>query len=70
MTSTGGKELPNQGLLPTSPDAAHSIPGGLLCLLSWHAAEPHVRLMSDQVNVLPWQNEATPSNTEVTGPTT
>lgn len=33
---------PNQGLVPTSPDAAHSIPRGLLCLLSGLAAQAHV----------------------------
>ena len=39
-----GAAPPNQGLVPTIPDAAHSIPGGLLCLLSGLAAQAHVVL--------------------------
>jgi hypothetical protein len=38
-----GRELPNKGLVPAIPDAAHSIPRGLLCLLSGLAAQAHVR---------------------------
>ena len=47
LKTTKKKELPNPGLLPANPDAAHSIPGGLLCLLSGHAAEPHVMPTKD-----------------------
>jgi hypothetical protein len=37
------KELPNQGLDLTNPDAAQSVAGAPLCLLSGLAAQAHVR---------------------------
>ena len=38
-----GQVPPNQPLELSIPDAAHSIPRGLPCLLSGLAAQPHVR---------------------------
>jgi hypothetical protein len=38
------KELPNQGLDLTNPDAAQSVAGAPLCLLSGLAAQAHVRV--------------------------